>query len=140
MAAEIESTQQSSVFFDKGVFLSTIQSKLVEYETEYRKLKEATTILELALWKNKMNEHIQVGGRRNKKIRLDQSDFREQCRIPYQLWDRDGHSVRLAICFVEVVGVQLDDDTAVKVIVTAQVIAEVRVIEEGAEGYSRLFF
>ena len=59
MAAEIESIQQSDLNIDKRVFLSTIQSKLAEYETEYRKLKEATTILELALWKNKIDEHIQ---------------------------------------------------------------------------------
>ena len=32
--------------------------------------------------------------------------------MPYQLWDRDGHSARLAICFAEVVGVQLDDDSS----------------------------
>ena len=32
--------------------------------------------------------------------------------MPYQLWDRDGHSARLAICFAEVVGVQLDNDSS----------------------------
>ena len=110
MAAEIESTQQSSVFFDKGVFLSTIQSKLVEYETEYRKLKEATTILELALWKNKMNEYIQVGERRNKKIRIEQSDFREQCRISCGIEMVIQHV--LPYVLPEVLGVQLDDDSS----------------------------
>ena len=68
----------------KRAFYAMIQSKLAEYEAEYYKLKEATTILELALWKNNMNNHSdnnQGGGRRNKKIRIGQADLRKQCRI-----------------------------------------------------------
>ena len=113
MAVEIETTQQSALnidHIDKRAFLSTIQSKPAEYEIEYRKLKEATTILELALWKNKLNEHIQVGGRRNKKIRLEQSDFREQCRISCGTEMVIQHI--LPYVLPQVVGVQLDDDSS----------------------------
>lgn len=40
-------------------------------------------MLELALWKAKMNEEskpINCGGR-NKKVKIDELDFRSQCRI-----------------------------------------------------------
>ena len=67
--------------FDKGAYLAMFRSKLAEYEIEYHKLKEATTILELALWKNKINERSQGNRRRCKKIRIEQSDHRKQCRI-----------------------------------------------------------
>ena len=107
VAAEIETIRP----IDKRAFLSTIQSKLAEYEIEYRKLKEATAILELALWKNKMNDvHIQVGGRRNKKIRLEQSDFREQCRINCGTEIVIQHV--LPYVLPQVVDVQFDDDSS----------------------------
>ena len=63
---------------DRRAFLTTIQSKLAEYEAEYHKLKEATTILELALWKNKMNV-ISQGDEKSNKIA--DSDYRKHCRI-----------------------------------------------------------
>ena len=66
---------------DKHAFLDTIRSKLTEYEAEYSKLKEATTILELALWKIKMNDHSQGGKRRNKMVKIAEADRRKQCRI-----------------------------------------------------------
>ena len=66
---------------DKRALLDTIRSKLTEYEAEYSKLKEATTILELALWKIKMNDHIQGGKRRNKMVKIAEADRRKQCRI-----------------------------------------------------------
>ena len=66
---------------DRRAFLDTIRSKLTEYEAEYSKLKEATTILELALWKIKMNDHIQGGKRRNKMVKIAEADRRKQCRI-----------------------------------------------------------
>ena len=38
----------------KGDWLNDVKSKLCHYEAKYRQLKEATTILELALWKTKI--------------------------------------------------------------------------------------
>jgi hypothetical protein len=60
-------------------------TKLEYYESEYRKLKEITSLLELALWKLRMdNSILEQGdaiGRGNKKMKFDQSDFRLQCRV-----------------------------------------------------------
>jgi len=57
--------------------------KLSRYEARYQELKEATTVLELVLWKNKISEARkstnQDGGSR-KKMKFEESDFREQCR------------------------------------------------------------
>jgi hypothetical protein len=48
-------------------------------------LKEITSLLELALWKFRMdNSILEQGdaiGRGNKKKKFDQSDFRLQCRV-----------------------------------------------------------
>ena len=67
--------------FDKSVYLDTIRSKLVEYEAEYYQLKEATTILELALWKKRVDEYSQSESRCIKRIKVDEADLRGQCRI-----------------------------------------------------------
>jgi hypothetical protein len=44
---------------DNSVILSEIREKLAYFEDELPKLKDATTVLELALWKIRMNEYIQ---------------------------------------------------------------------------------
>jgi len=44
------------------------------------RMTEATTLLELALWKNKLNDHG-VEERQNKKMKIEESDLRGQCRI-----------------------------------------------------------
>ena len=61
-------------------WLDNIRSKLSQYETEYQSLKEATSLLELALWMNKMNDR-EGKERQNKKMKIEESDVREQCRI-----------------------------------------------------------
>ena len=62
--------------------LAKIRAEIANYEAEYHKLKEATTTLELVLWKAKMNELSQGEKRRSsKRMKLDESDLREQCRI-----------------------------------------------------------
>ena len=70
---------------DKYTFLPRIRSKLARYEAEYHKLKEATSVLELVLWKNKINETNvmnQTGrGRKCKKVKLNNSDIRNHCRV-----------------------------------------------------------
>ena len=63
-------------------FIAEVEEKLVHYETEYHNLKEATSLLELALWKHKMNGHCQEKMRgRVKRIKIEESSIREQCRI-----------------------------------------------------------
>jgi hypothetical protein len=56
-------------------------TKLEYYESEYQRLKEITSLLELALWKLRMDDDSKAGGRGNKKMKFDQSDFRLQCRV-----------------------------------------------------------
>jgi hypothetical protein len=60
-----------------------IQEKLDNFEVGLIKLKEITTILELALWKLKMNEssHLVEMIHCKKKMRNDESDMRRQCRV-----------------------------------------------------------
>ena len=71
--------------FDGQQWHTETLTKLEYYESEYRKLKESTSLLELALWKIKIddssliNDKKMVGG--NKKIKMDLSEFRLQCRI-----------------------------------------------------------
>jgi len=61
----------------KCTWLGIVRSKLVNYEEEYNRLKETATVLELVLWKNKLNEPD------SKKRKLTESDynFRGQCRV-----------------------------------------------------------
>ena len=60
-----------------------IREKIVYFEDEYPKLKECTTILELALWKLRMNESIllEKATRCRKKVKTDESSMRMQCRV-----------------------------------------------------------
>ena len=66
--------------------LDSIRSKLATYEREFLVLKEGTTMLELFLWKIKINESMSVnpsGGeeRSSKKMKIGESEFRSQCRV-----------------------------------------------------------
>jgi hypothetical protein len=75
---------QTSNFEFKGdnlVILLRIQSKLAHLEDELPQLKEITTILELALWKIRMKTHNEEKNRCQKKIKTDESSFRQQCRV-----------------------------------------------------------
>jgi hypothetical protein len=60
-----------------------IQGRVADFEDEYPKLKEVTTILELALWKLRMNEKIpeEDATHYQKKIKTDESSMRRQCRF-----------------------------------------------------------
>jgi hypothetical protein len=68
---------------DNSTILHEIQEKLAYFEDEYPKLKEATSMLELALWKNRLvvNSHKMEANRCQKKMRSDESDVRQQCRV-----------------------------------------------------------
>ena len=63
--------------------LRWIRARIAHFEGEYLKLKEITTILELALWKLRMNENIpqQEVSHSHKKMRTDESEIRRQCHI-----------------------------------------------------------
>jgi hypothetical protein len=60
-----------------------IQANIAHFEDELPKLKEITTILELALWKLRMNEKLspEEATHCQKKIKTDESDIRQQCRV-----------------------------------------------------------
>jgi hypothetical protein len=61
---------------DRGI--RRIQANDTHFEDEYPKLKEITTILELALWKMSMNVKM---AQHQKKMRTDESSMGGQCRI-----------------------------------------------------------
>ena len=68
---------------DNSGILNGIRDKLAHFEDELPKLKEVTTILELALWKMRINEnssqHTTIG--RWKKIKTEGTSIRQQCRV-----------------------------------------------------------
>ena len=63
--------------------LRSIREKLVHFKDELPKLKEATTILELALWKINIcdTNHQQNSACHQKKIKTEGTSIRQQCRI-----------------------------------------------------------
>ncbi|KAL7540551.1 hypothetical protein ACHAXR_010894 [Thalassiosira sp. AJA248-18] len=67
--------------FNRRECLDDIRTKLADYEVGYRRLREATTMLELALWKKEINELNNEKKRQNKKIKLDEAGLRQKCRI-----------------------------------------------------------
>jgi hypothetical protein len=68
---------------DNLAILHTIQDQVTFFEDELPKLKEATSILELALWKMKINEkiHHDRATQSQKKIKTDDSSVRSQNRV-----------------------------------------------------------
>jgi hypothetical protein len=70
---------------DNSTILRRIREKIAHFEGEFTQLKEATTILELALWKARMtvneNIHQEVMCGFQEKVRIDKSEVRRQCRI-----------------------------------------------------------
>jgi hypothetical protein len=70
---------------DNSAILHRIQEKLTHFDDEFLRLKEATSILELALWKARMtvneNIHQEVMCGFQEKVRIDKSEVRRQCRI-----------------------------------------------------------
>jgi hypothetical protein len=69
--------------FDREEWHNETLAKLEYYESEYLRLKEISSLLELVLWKMKLDYSkggITMSGG-DKKIKMDQSEFRLQCRI-----------------------------------------------------------
>jgi hypothetical protein len=63
--------------FNRQAWLNETLTKLEYYESEFRRLKETTSLLELAMWKARISS-LAVD---NEKMKLDLSDFRLQSRI-----------------------------------------------------------
>jgi hypothetical protein len=63
--------------------INGIRAKVAHFEDEFSNVKETTTILELALWKLRMNENIiqEKATHCQKKVKHDESSMRRQCRI-----------------------------------------------------------
>jgi hypothetical protein len=68
---------------DNTAILREIQDKLAHFDGELHRLKEVTSILELAVWKLRMNESIlkESTTQHQKKIKTDETSFRQQCRV-----------------------------------------------------------
>jgi hypothetical protein len=68
---------------DNTVILREIQDKLAHFDGELPKLKEATSTLELALWKMKINKngHNYKNQTRHQKIKTDDSSIQSQSRV-----------------------------------------------------------
>jgi len=68
---------------DNSTILRLIRDKCARFENELPKLKEATTILELALWKMSIHNHSLKENTtgHQKKIKTDESSIRRQCQV-----------------------------------------------------------
>jgi demethoxyubiquinone hydroxylase (CLK1/Coq7/Cat5 family) len=68
---------------DNSNILHRIRDKLAHFEDEFPKLKETTTILELALWKMKINEksYQDMATQSQKRSKTNKSSIRQQCRV-----------------------------------------------------------
>ena len=69
--------------FNGHVWRAETLTKLEYYESEYQRLKEISSLLELALWKARISSldhgNSMCGG--SKKMKMDDTMFRMQCRI-----------------------------------------------------------
>ena len=63
------------------LYLTKIRSQLVHLEQEYFALKTSTTLLELALWKNKLNDEDGCREETTMTKLNKSSDFRQYCRV-----------------------------------------------------------
>jgi hypothetical protein len=64
-------------------FIQIIRTLIAHFEAQYYYLKEITTILELAVWKLRMNENIpqEKATPRQKKFKTDELITRQQCHV-----------------------------------------------------------
>jgi len=65
----------------KQNWFSGVKSNLCQFETKFQNLKEATSVLELVLWKNSIVETMSDDGRESRKRKFDEPDSRSQCRV-----------------------------------------------------------
>jgi hypothetical protein len=65
-------------------YIGRIRDKFSHFEEDLPKLKQVTTILEIALWKMKINDNSlkeNPAWHQKKKIKTDELSFRQQCRV-----------------------------------------------------------
>ena len=76
-------TASFKCYWDNSAILNRIQEKLSHYDDELHRLKDVTSILELTLWKMKMNEksHQYMATRHRKKMKAVDSSLRSQSRV-----------------------------------------------------------
>ena len=70
--------------FDGEEWRTETLRMLAYYKSESQRLKESTSLLELAMWKMKLDagmDQDEAMGGGNKKMKMDTLDFRLQCRI-----------------------------------------------------------
>jgi hypothetical protein len=70
-------------WYNKLAILREIRSKLAYFEGELSQLKEVTTILELALWKTRLDDNCikENTTLHQKKMKVDETSLRQHCRI-----------------------------------------------------------
>ena len=84
-AMDADSWTGGNYNFNRQEWHTETLTQLEYYESEYRRLKESTSLLELAMWKTRIeyasmdDGNTMVGGK--KKLKMDLSDFRLQCRV-----------------------------------------------------------
>jgi len=82
---DMSSVIEGGASLSRRTWINDVKSKLASYEAQYNHLKEATTMIELVLWKKKINDSASIEqdaeSRNSKKPRIDESDLREQSRV-----------------------------------------------------------
>jgi hypothetical protein len=80
---EMVQTANFELGYGNQAILSRIRAKIAHFEDEYPRLEEIMIILELALWKLRINEKLprEEAVCCQKKVKTDESNNRRQCRI-----------------------------------------------------------
>ena len=83
MLNKVHTTEISEGSQGRRNYIAEVQEHLVHCEEEYRTLKEATTLLELTLWKKSINDHCQEANETEqiKRVEMEESASRQACRI-----------------------------------------------------------
>jgi hypothetical protein len=110
-------TASFDCYFDNSAILNRIQEKLSHYDDELHRLKEVTSILELTLWKMKMNEksHQYMATRHKKKMKAVNSSIRSQSRVTCGADVVIGHVMPYLVIVVDEEPVSDSDDETVSV-------------------------
>ncbi len=95
-----------NTLFGRRARLTEIRAKLARYEYEYYKMKEATSLLELALWKLKMDAYMNEMGYND--IRRKECP-REECRIASEADYVIGHVLPYLLPSTSRITFSLDD-------------------------------
>jgi hypothetical protein len=110
-------TASFECYDDNSAILNRIQEKLSHYDDELHRLKEVTSILELTLWKMKMNEksHQYMATRHKKKMKAVNSSIGSQSRVTCGADVVIGHVMPYLVIVVDEEPVSDSDDETVSV-------------------------